>query len=335
MRFMISTAALAVCLTSSTAFAQDAPPANVRNLIGAKAAGGETQLKARGYTLAKSEKGADRIWSNWWNARTQTCLSVVTMNGRYNSIVTAPAFDCNQSAGGSSSVTGVNTPSGVADLVGARAAGGETQLNARGYSFIKSQKGSDRIWSNWWNPRSQTCLSVVTMEGRYNSIVSAPSLDCQQSASAPAPDSMTPVISFSSGHGVATFSNGCAVTYNYNGTRWGNTRQCNKGMLIRADEGMAAYRREQGMAGPVADHNMGRNEFDNAGVPHIAFAHGEGRVKFDNGCVVHYDVEVRPTHNNSTCTRDQLYKADDAVWEARQKLNTNIPLPTYRYQRSN
>jgi len=75
---------------------------------------------------------------------------------------------------------GSDTPSDVADLVGARAAGGENELKSRGYRFVKVEKGDDRTWSNWWNARKKVCLTVVTLEGRYDSIVSSPAFDCNQ-----------------------------------------------------------------------------------------------------------------------------------------------------------
>jgi hypothetical protein len=103
------------------------------------------------------------------------------MEGRYDSIVAGPAFDCNQSEGGSAdSGASGGAPSDVSDLVGARASSGEAELKSRGYRFIKVEKGDDRTWSNWWNSRKKVCLTVVTMEGRYDSIVSGPAFDCGQ-----------------------------------------------------------------------------------------------------------------------------------------------------------
>lgn len=85
-----------------------------------------------------------------------------------------------------SAAVSAETPRDVADLVGARAAGAESALQDRGFVHIKTQKSSDRSWSNWWNPSRRECLSVVTMNGRYDSIISAPALDCNQSGSAAA-----------------------------------------------------------------------------------------------------------------------------------------------------
>ena len=41
------------------------------------------------------------------------------------------------------------TPSDVADLVGARAAGAETAIQSRGYVFVKTETGDDRKYSYW------------------------------------------------------------------------------------------------------------------------------------------------------------------------------------------
>lgn len=75
------------------------------------------------------------------------------------------------------------TPAQVADLVGARGAGGQTALQSRGYTFVRLQEGGDRKWSFWWNAARHECISVVTMDGRYASITSSPAPDCRQSES--------------------------------------------------------------------------------------------------------------------------------------------------------
>ena len=78
------------------------------------------------------------------------------------------------------SATAQDTPSDVRDLVGARAAGGEAQLQARGYVNTGGQTGDDRKWTYWWNERRGVCLSVATMNSRYDSIVSTPAPDCRR-----------------------------------------------------------------------------------------------------------------------------------------------------------
>lgn len=155
--------------------AQDTPR-DVQDLVGARAAGGETTLISRGYKFIKTTEGEDRKWSNWWKASTKTCITVATVNGRYDTIVNSTPEDCKT---GSSNDSGANAGNDdFSDLVGARAAGGETELKNRGYKFIKTVKQDGRAYSNWWKASSKTCLTVATVEGRYDSIVKGIEVDC-------------------------------------------------------------------------------------------------------------------------------------------------------------
>ncbi|MES1985930.1 MAG: hypothetical protein V4461_13355 [Pseudomonadota bacterium] len=85
----------------------------------------------------------------------------------------------------SSSAVQAQTPGDIRDLVGARAAGAETAMQARGYMFVKTRTGDDRKYSYWWNTRTRQCVTVATMDGRYDSITTSPAPDCNQRASAP------------------------------------------------------------------------------------------------------------------------------------------------------
>lgn len=78
--------------------------------------------------------------------------------------------------------TAAQTPSSIADLVGARGAGGETQLEARGYTHIKTEKGDDRAWSYWWHSGRRECVTVAVVDGRFDAITTSPAPDCNQSA---------------------------------------------------------------------------------------------------------------------------------------------------------
>lgn len=65
-------------------------------------------------------------------------------------------------------------PSDIADLVDARAAGGETQMQSRGYKMEKSRDGAQY----WWNSGSNTCARIVVANGRYASVSKADNSDC-------------------------------------------------------------------------------------------------------------------------------------------------------------
>lgn len=79
-----------------------------------------------------------------------------------------------------------STPPDVADLVGARGAGGETQLQARGYSFVTVNTVGTTKWSLWWSDRQRQCIQVATSEGRYSAIQRVPEQNCRPGAPSPA-----------------------------------------------------------------------------------------------------------------------------------------------------
>ncbi|WP_185830072.1 MULTISPECIES: hypothetical protein [Stenotrophomonas] len=77
-------------------------------------------------------------------------------------------------AGGASA----QTPSALADLVGARGSSGETQLEARGYQFVKSNTVRDQKWAFWWSRDQAQCVQIATSDGRYSAIQSVPAANC-------------------------------------------------------------------------------------------------------------------------------------------------------------
>ncbi|KAB7646136.1 hypothetical protein [Polymorphobacter fuscus] len=72
-----------------------------------------------------------------------------------------------------------DTPSGLKDLVGARAGQSEGELGRRGYVLVRTQTDDDRKWTFWFNAAYGRCVSIATIEGRYQSIVETPVVDCQ------------------------------------------------------------------------------------------------------------------------------------------------------------
>lgn len=84
------------------------------------------------------------------------------------------------------------TPSDVSDLIGAKGASGQTQLEARGYQFVTVNTVRDTKWSFWWSDRQQQCISVATTDGRYASINSVPAANCRAANHAPQAAGMRP-----------------------------------------------------------------------------------------------------------------------------------------------
>lgn len=71
---------------------------------------------------------------------------------------------------------------GLEDMVGARAGQAEMELQRRGYVNIRGEQGDDRAYTYWWNADRRQCVSIATMDGRYNSIQPTTSPDCRKPA---------------------------------------------------------------------------------------------------------------------------------------------------------
>lgn len=64
------------------------------------------------------------------------------------------------------------------DLVGAKASGGEMELEKRGYEYVKTEKGGGFSFTNW--VKGSHCVTVRTENGHYTSIVDVTMLDCEE-----------------------------------------------------------------------------------------------------------------------------------------------------------
>ena len=67
---------------------------------------------------------------------------------------------------------------GLQDLIGARGGDGEYQMERRGYTFVRTEKSDDSAYSYWQESENGQCVTIRTHDGRYASVVYAPSSDC-------------------------------------------------------------------------------------------------------------------------------------------------------------
>ncbi len=104
---------IAATIVSVSASAQTA--ADVEDLVGARAAGGETQLLSRGYEQRAANTVRDMRFTFWWKAQSGRCISVSTVDGRYASIQQVPAENCNerQAAGARASAPAARDPNSL------------------------------------------------------------------------------------------------------------------------------------------------------------------------------------------------------------------------------
>ncbi len=65
------------------------------------------------------------------------------------------------------------SPSDVADLVGARAPGAESEMQARGYEDVGGN-------NTWWNAGTKVCVRVHVSQGKYSAISQIKAAACGQ-----------------------------------------------------------------------------------------------------------------------------------------------------------
>lgn len=75
--------------------------------------------------------------------------------------------------------TGGSRPGSLEDLVGARGAGADTEMRARGYIDRDASQRGGRPVVTWWNADTRDCVDVVTNEGRVESIRSVDAARCR------------------------------------------------------------------------------------------------------------------------------------------------------------
>ena len=100
-------------------------PGSVRDLVGARAAGGETTLEQRGFTLYHGSTKNDRKINYWWNPNTKECVRVSTYDGRFEAMEKSTRADCGQRSG--------DGDAGVALAVGAAAILGIAALSSKSH----------------------------------------------------------------------------------------------------------------------------------------------------------------------------------------------------------
>jgi hypothetical protein len=178
----LSCSLLAACNTTDSSMGgsrMDSPSGNSGNLddlVDMRASSGERELEDRGYQHRNTTKIKDSSIAYWWNSRRGDCIAATTRDGRYTSIVNQPETMCGDERADAGSSHGGS----LDNLVGMRASSGERELGDRGYRFVNSSKSSDRIWANWWNRSQRQCITVVTMDGRYDAITDTLPADCDQ-----------------------------------------------------------------------------------------------------------------------------------------------------------
>lgn len=89
--------------------------------------------------------------------------------------------------------------SGYQDLIGAKAAGGESDLQSRGYTWVRTTTQSNSKLSFWRKPNNSGCIQVTTSDGRYSAIRDVNTSQCAQGGGSSANTGISQVTCTSTG----------------------------------------------------------------------------------------------------------------------------------------
>ncbi len=148
--------------------AQDPAPRDVRDLEGMRASSIDSVLQSRGYEFYQSSRGAGRIYANWWNPKTRTCINVVTLEGYIDLVSTAPEFDCGIDGNASGEAEKIGSQYGdkwYDDYIGDNPGSTENEFERRGYRRIDTQRDGDRYYTWFWQRENNRCFKMTVEDG--------------------------------------------------------------------------------------------------------------------------------------------------------------------------
>jgi hypothetical protein len=159
---------------------QNSAPVDVSDLNNSTVSYAEQQFQARGFTQTRSVPPSNGFSNSWWlNSRTNQCFQLETANGKVMTLnprtsQDLPHFRCNQNDNqdpGYNNNVGQpvlgQTPAALSDFVGSKAGQAEGDLVRRGFVLRKTAG----LNSYWEETATGGCISIVTNDGRYQSLV--------------------------------------------------------------------------------------------------------------------------------------------------------------------
>jgi hypothetical protein len=141
------TMAVAAAVAHGPGWAQST--VSVADLAGARSATGQSEMRARGFTLVHTDTRSDATWQYWWNGARAECVAVTLSDGSFDRVGKADEHDCGQSTvtapGAASSTEAASVPAmsdGAKVAVGAAALLGVAALLHKSHERKKDRASS-------------------------------------------------------------------------------------------------------------------------------------------------------------------------------------------------
>jgi hypothetical protein len=152
-KFKCAAASLAIAAMAAAPIAAKKAE-SLRDLIGARGAGAETQLSQRGFEYISGNKGDSTSYTYWWDNSGKDCVRVEVRDGRVAAITDAKAEDCGKKSNNNDAAIAAAAIGAVA--IGALLMSGKDkerhreqyQQDWQPVQVYNTQSGSARIFRN-------------------------------------------------------------------------------------------------------------------------------------------------------------------------------------------
>lgn len=133
-------------------------------------------IRNRGFDFVDSRNDNFRNrHTYWWNDRANTCIHVVSFQGRIIRVSDGTLAECRKSSG-----TGTNAAS-LYSIIGQRSDPATRTLRAQGFEFKDDHSDQyNNRHTYWWNNRGQNCVHVVSYNGTITRVENASDGECGQ-----------------------------------------------------------------------------------------------------------------------------------------------------------
>lgn len=135
-------------------------PASFSDLTNTRAAGGMSELERRGFVQVDNFTSGNTRYSIQWREASKQCVQVTIADGRFADLRDIGSHPKCVSSG----------PVAYSDLHGARAAGGMSALEQRGFQQVDNFTSGNTRYSIQWRPASRQCVQVTIADGRFEDI---------------------------------------------------------------------------------------------------------------------------------------------------------------------
>jgi hypothetical protein len=132
----------------------------------------QRKLEGRGYEIVQSS--AAQGLQYWWNRDQESCLALHIKNGQVTHAEVNDERTCRSASKQTKSLSDSQptrpAQQGISSLIGMRASYLDAEMESRGFQNKGGYQDAGAAHGMWWNRSTRECLSVVTREGRVETV---------------------------------------------------------------------------------------------------------------------------------------------------------------------